>query len=69
MSDRQLTTIAALVVLGLEVVTCLVGLYTGDYTALKIITPVMLILSGKVFAQDFFQRRDTKGGSNDDSAH
>lgn len=57
----MLTTIAALVVLGLTVVFSLSGLYTSDYTGLKIILPVLIILAGKVFAKDLIQRRDSKG--------
>lgn len=60
MTDRTLTTVAALVILGLEAITCLAGLYTGDYTGLKIVSPVMLMLAAKVFGQDYFTKKARK---------
>lgn len=63
MESKKLVTISAFIVLGMWVASSIAGVVTGDYQELQLITPVMLILAGYLFARDFIpgKKRDKNG--------
>lgn len=65
MPNNALTSTAAMIVLAVWVATTVDGMLTGDYEGLQIVTPIVVILAGWLFARDFFvsaqnrRRKDT----------
>lgn len=53
MPNHKLTNLAAIVVLAVWVSTVVDGMLTGDYEGLQIVTPIVVILAGWLFARDF----------------
>lgn len=62
--DRQtLVTIGCFVVMSLWVASIFDGMLTGHFTAAQIVTPIMMLCAGYLFAKDFFDRRNGNGKS------
>jgi hypothetical protein len=65
MDQNDLLWVTSLIVLALWALAAVSGIITGDYEALQLITPIMLLLAGYIFGAEALRARRDRNGTND----